>query len=88
MSKPIMKYAAGNVAVAIWENEIPLPNGTTKPVLKATVERQYKDKNDKWQSSSSFGRNEIALARHVLGQAYTFILDEEKARRANEDEVE
>lgn len=38
MSQPIAGIRAGQVAVAIWENEIQV-NGTTKTVLKASVSR-------------------------------------------------
>ena len=42
--KPIAKFKAGMVSVAIWENQIEV-KGKTVTMLKATVQRRYKDKN-------------------------------------------
>ena len=53
MNKPIQKFSAGSVSCALWENEMPLPSGGTRNVLKATFERRYKDKNGEWKSSNS-----------------------------------
>ena len=54
---------------AIWENEITLPSGENKAILKASLERRYRDRTGEWKPSCSFGRNEIPLARHVLQKA-------------------
>ena len=72
--KPVEKFQAGQVSAALWENEIEV-NGKTVPVLKATVQRRYKDKSGKWQSSNSFGRNEIPLAIYCLQQAFEKIIE-------------
>jgi len=44
MTKPLKSFAAGGVRAAIWENEIQV-NGSAKMVLKASVERRYRDKS-------------------------------------------
>ena len=67
--KPLAKFRAGQVSCALWENEINV-NGTTKTVLKASIERRYKDKDGSWKSSSSFGRNEMPLAIFCLARAF------------------
>jgi len=72
--KPVEKFQAGQINAALWENEIEV-NGKTVPVLKATVQRRYKDKSGKWQSSNSFGRNEIPLAIYCLQQAFEKIIE-------------
>ena len=40
---PVAKFKAGQVSAAIWENEVQMPRGTVK-ILKATVQRRYKDR--------------------------------------------
>ena len=76
--KPLKTIAAGSCRAAIWENEIRV-NGSTKTVLKATVERRYKDNKDgSWKSSQSFSRNEIPLAVYCLSKAFETIVAEEK----------
>jgi len=74
--------AAGSCRAAIWENEIRV-NGSSKKMLKASVERRYKDKDGSWKSSQSFGRNEIPLAVYCLEKAFEAIVSEETAQNGN-----
>ena len=75
---PIKKFSAGSVSCALWENEIPTSNGQKATMLKATVERRYKDRDGTWKSSSSFGRNEIPLAIYCLEKAFEAIVEGSK----------
>jgi hypothetical protein len=84
--KPICKFKAGQVSAALWENEIPM-NGKTVTVLKASVQRRYKDKNGEWQSSTSFGRNEIPLAIYCLEKAFQTIIEERSSNNNNAEAV-
>jgi len=86
---PLAKFKAGQVSSAIWENEVQMPRGTVK-MLKATVQRRYKDKGGTWQSSTSFGRNEIPLAIHCLQKAFEKIIqtqNEEAGSSNNTEEI-
>ena len=80
--KPVVRIRAGQVACAVWENDIEV-NGETKTMLKATVNRRYKDKSGQWQSSQSFSRNEIPLAIYCLWQAF-----EKMIKAAQKEDVE
>ena len=71
---PIKKISAGTVSCALWQNEI-LSGGRVVRVLRATVERRYKDKDGEWKSSGSFSRNEIPLAIHCLQKAFETMLN-------------
>ena len=71
---PVAKFKAGQVSAAIWENEVQMPRGTVK-ILKATVQRRYKDRSGEWQSSTSFSRNEIPLAIHCLQKSFERIIE-------------
>ena len=74
--KPIAKFKAGMVSAAIWENPIEV-KGKTVTMLKATVQRRYKDnKSGDWKSSQSFSRNEIPMAIYCLQQAFEKMLGE------------
>jgi len=73
--KPTAKFKAGQVSAALWENEIAAKNGGKVTVLKATVQRRYKDKDGNWQSSGSFSRNEIPLAIYCLQKAFEKIIE-------------
>jgi hypothetical protein len=43
--RPVAKFAAGQMAAAIWENEVTTRSGKKLTLLKASVERQFKDKD-------------------------------------------
>ena len=72
---PVAKFKAGQVSAALWQNDIQV-RGQTIKVLKATVQRRYKDKETgEWKSSTSFSRNEIPLAIHCLQKAFEKIIE-------------
>ena len=83
---PIAKFQAGQVSAALWENQVQV-NGRTVTLLKATVQRRYKDRDGKWQSSGSFGRNEIPMAIYCLQKAFDKIIEKQKDG-SNGDTVE
>jgi len=72
---PVKKINAGTVSCALWENEVTV-NGRKATMLKATIERRYKDKDGQWKSSGSFSRNEIPQAVYCLLQAYAAMMSE------------
>ena len=77
MNQPIKKIRVGQVACAIWKNET-VVNGKSVALLKASVERRYKDSSGDWKSSSSFGRNEILLAIQCLQKAFDAVVELEQ----------
>lgn len=83
--KPVAKFAAGQVSAAVWENEVTTRGGKTVTMLKATVERRFKDKDGQWKSSNSFSRNEIPLVIYCLQKSLEHIIE---SRKGEEDSVE
>ncbi len=83
---PVAKFRAGAVSAALWENDIDV-KGRTITILKATVQRRYKDKDDNWQSSDSFNRNEIPLAIYCLQKAFDKIIEKQSEASSNKNEV-
>ena len=79
MAGPLKKFRAGQVSCALWENEVQV-NGRSIRMLKASVERRYKDKDGKWQSSNSFSRNEIPMAIYCLQKAFDTIIEEQNVQ--------
>ena len=72
---PVAKFRAGQVSAALWRNDIQV-RGQTIQVLKASVQRRYKDKDSgEWKSSMSFSRNEIPLAIYCLQKTFEKILE-------------
>jgi len=86
---PVAKFRAGQVSSALWENQIQV-KGAAVTILKATVQRRYKDRDGNWQSSSSFSRNEIPLAIHCLQKAFEKIIEmqSENSGNGNSNNVE
>ena len=75
--KPVTKFQAGMVSAAIWENPIEV-KGKTVTMLKATVQRRYKDKDGNWKSSQSFSGNEIPLAVYCLQKCFEHMIEGQK----------
>jgi hypothetical protein len=75
---PVKKFSAGSVSCALWENEATV-DGRKVNLLKATVERRYKDRDGSWKSSGSFSRNEIPLAVLCLLKAFAAMVGEDEA---------
>ncbi|MFC1765389.1 hypothetical protein ACFL6U_25375 [Planctomycetota bacterium] len=86
MPKPIWKYKAGQVSGALWENEIAV-NGKVMTVLKASVQRRFKDKDGQWKSSASFNRNEIPMAIHCLQKCFERIIELQQNESNIEEEM-
>ena len=56
--KPIHEVRMGRIKAAIWENET--ENGNRYNV---TITRLYKNGDDEWKDSTSFGRDDLPLGR-------------------------
>ncbi|KPK47207.1 MAG: hypothetical protein AMK72_08735 [Planctomycetes bacterium SM23_25] len=87
MNQPLKKFRAGQVSCALWENEVTTKDGRAVQMLKATVERRYKDKNGEWKSGSSFSRNEIPLVKWCLDKAFEAMIEERSSNGRVEEEV-
>ena len=61
----------------MWNNDA-VVNGNKVQILKASVERRYKDKDGTWKSSGSFSRNEIPLAVFCLLKAFAAMAEEKE----------
>jgi len=82
--KPVAKFTAGQISAAIWENEISVNGGKTT-VLKATVQRRYKDNQGNWKSSGSFSRNETPLAIYCPQKSFEKMIEGQNEGEGNGD---
>lgn len=73
--KPIVTVRAGQVSSDIFENEITV-NGRKVTVLKASVQKRYKDKDGNLKSTTSFSKQELPLAIFVMQKAYEKMIGE------------
>ena len=83
--KPVAKFQAGQVSAAIWENDISV-NGRQVTVLKATIQRRYKDKDGDWKSSGSYSRNDLPLLAFCIFKSYEYMIEGQKDEDDNDSE--
>lgn len=74
-TKPIHEIRIGSIKAAIWKNDT---NGSVH--YNTTFSRLYKADN-KWQSSDSFGRDDLLLMAKVADQAHSWICEQEQAAK-------
>ena len=55
------------IVAAIWRNE----NSEGKAWYSVTIERRYKDKDGAWQSTGSFGADDLLTVAKVADRAHT-----------------
>jgi hypothetical protein len=72
--KPKNKFRAGNITSTIWANENKNKKGETFETLSFTLERSYKDKDDKWNNTTSMRVEDIAKIEIVLRQTAEYCL--------------
>ena len=71
-NQPVAKFKHGAVEAAIFENEVK-KNGKSFMMRKVVLQRNYLDRNDQWQSTSSLDVNDIPKAVLVLSKAYDLL---------------
>ncbi len=68
--KPVHEIRMGRIRASVWGNET--NNGT---MFNVTFSRLYKDDNDAWANSSSFGRDDLPLLAKVADRAHSWVFD-------------
>jgi hypothetical protein len=67
--RPVEEVRIGSVKAAIWKNET--ENGTRYNV---TFQRIYRDDENRWRSTDSFGRDELLVLAKVADEAHDRIV--------------
>lgn len=70
--KPEQKFRVGNISATVWNNEAKR-DGKISQFKTVSFERNYKDKDDEWQTSNSLAVGDLPKAMVVLGKAYEFL---------------
>jgi len=65
-SPPMYTERAGLVKADVWENT----SSEGKTFKTVSVQRSYKDKEDKWQTTTSFRVNDLPRLQLVLAKVY------------------
>ena len=69
-TKPVSEVKFGSIAASIWKNE-----GKTGIYYNVTLSRIYKDGEDNWKRSDSFGRDDLLTVAKVCDLAHTRIFE-------------
>ena len=81
---PEKKFKAGPVTATIWKNQVTRANGEKAEFYTVTLERSYKDKDDKWQKTNSLRINDLPKADLILSKAYEYLTLKEFGSDAEE----
>jgi len=74
-TKPTHEIRLGSIKAAVWKNE------TEAGVrYNTTFSRLYKE-GDKWESTDSFGRDDLLLVAKVADQAHSWICAQNQERQ-------
>lgn len=76
--KPVHTVRLGSIQAAIWSNP-----GQHGPIYNVTLERSFRDGEGQWQTSQSFGRNDLLVVAKVADAAHSFICERQASARAN-----
>ena len=67
--KPVEEIRLGTIKAAIWKNIVDNGNNC-RTVYNVTFQRLYRDREGKWQSSESFGRDELLVLTQLAQQTF------------------
>ena len=82
------RITSGAVSATIWQNELKLKTGESAVFKTITLQRSYKDKDNKWQHTSSMRLNDLPKAALVLNKAYEYLVIREQNSFSSEEAAE
>jgi len=75
---PEKKFRAGAISATVWLNKGQPINGEPTEYRSISIERNYTNKEGKWQSTNSLRVNDLPKAGVVLSKAYEFLVFKEQ----------
>ena len=79
---PVKTFRLGRIKAAVWENE-----ADQKKFYNVTFARTYRDDQNKFHDSDSFGRDDLLVVAKIANEAHTFI-HEQLAKAKSDDQGE
>ena len=76
-TKPVKVFRSRGVSASIFANHAK-SDGRDITFHKVSLQRTWKD-GDEWKTTTSFGRDDLPVARLLLDRAWEFILDAESS---------
>lgn len=81
--QPVEEVRIGSIKAAIWRNE-----GESGPRFNVTFQRLYRSEEGKWQSTASFGRDDLLVLEKVADAAHTRVLELAGASREQQRQAQ
>ncbi len=78
MAQPEKRFKVGACTASIFVNEVGTGNGKTA-IRNVSLQKTYKDKEGKFQHSTSFRANDIPKAILALSKAYEYLVLDDQA---------
>lgn len=63
--QPTRKYRSGGITLTVWKNE-----GKDGEYETFSLDRNYKDKDDKWQKTNSYRLQDLLRVSQVMQKAF------------------
>ncbi|PIN72806.1 hypothetical protein COV21_01000 [Candidatus Woesearchaeota archaeon CG10_big_fil_rev_8_21_14_0_10_45_5] len=80
---PEKKIRAGAISATIWKNKSEA-NGKIVEYSTISLDRNYKDRDGKWQNTHSMRTSDLPKAQLVLSKAYEYLVIKDQ----DSDEIE
>lgn len=75
---PEKKFRAGAISATVWLNKGRNAQGEENEYRTISVERNYTDKQGKWQSTNSMRVNDLPKVSLITQKAYEFLVFKEQ----------
>ncbi len=83
---PEKKFSAGPIVATVWKNTTE-KNGKAAEYYTVSLDRRYKDRNDKWQSTNSMRVNDLPKITLVAQKAYEYLILKEPTSAILEEDI-
>ena len=80
-NRPVQTIRYGSVRAAIWRNVVDNGNAS-RPLYCVTFSRSYRDGENAWKESASFGTDDLLLLAKAADEAHTWIAKQRHADAA------
>ncbi|MBU0536027.1 MAG: hypothetical protein KKE20_03615 [Nanoarchaeota archaeon] len=71
---PETKFRAGAIAATVWKNTANNKEGKEVEYRTISIERNYKDKNNEWKTTTSMRVNDLPRVIVVMQKAYEHLV--------------
>jgi hypothetical protein len=82
-TKPVEEIRMGAVKATIWKNMVDQGNNS-RPIYNVSFQRLYRDAESKWQSSGSFGRDDLLVLAQIAERTFARVYELQQTERTTE----